>query len=81
VLSTAYVLKEQLLESIEVRHANERAYQEAVSAWQLATDLVRAGLIRNGASTGLNDWWLSSSSHKYRQNRQIVGVSVVLTRS
>jgi hypothetical protein len=37
VLSTAYVLKEQLLESIEVRHANERAYQEAVSAWQLAT--------------------------------------------
>jgi hypothetical protein len=37
VLSTAYVLKEQLLETIEVRHANERAYQEAVSAWQLAT--------------------------------------------
>lgn len=37
VLSTAYVLKEQLLESIELRHANERAYQEAVNLWQSAT--------------------------------------------
>ena len=37
VLSTAYVLKEQLLESIETRHANERAYQEAVNLWQTAT--------------------------------------------
>jgi hypothetical protein len=37
VLSTAYVLKEQLLESIEMRHANERAYQEAVNLWQSAT--------------------------------------------
>lgn len=37
VLSTAYVLKEQLLESIEARHANERAYQEAVNLWQAAT--------------------------------------------
>ncbi len=37
VLSTAYVLKEQLLESIEMRHANERAYQEAVNLWQNAT--------------------------------------------
>lgn len=37
VLSTAYVLKEQLLESIETRHANERAYQEAVNLWQAAT--------------------------------------------
>ena len=37
VLSTAYVLKEQLLESIENRHANERAYQEAVNLWQAAT--------------------------------------------
>jgi hypothetical protein len=36
VLSTAYVLKEQMLESIEMRHANERAYQEAVSEWQRA---------------------------------------------
>jgi len=34
VLSTAYVLKEQMLESIEMRHANERAYQEAVNEWQ-----------------------------------------------
>lgn len=37
VLSTAYVLKEQLLESIEMRHANERAFQEAVNLWQGAT--------------------------------------------
>jgi hypothetical protein len=34
VLSTAYVLKEQLLESIEMRHANERAFQEATNIWQ-----------------------------------------------
>jgi hypothetical protein len=37
VLSTAYVLKEQMLEAIELRHANERAYQEAVNEWQGAT--------------------------------------------
>jgi hypothetical protein len=37
VLSTAYVLKEQMLEAIELRHANERAYQEAVIEWQRAT--------------------------------------------
>ncbi|MFW5696628.1 MAG: hypothetical protein ACOCXR_02465 [Phototrophicaceae bacterium] len=37
VLSTAYVLKEQLLIAIETRHANERAYQEAVNLWQSAT--------------------------------------------
>jgi len=37
VLSTAYVLKEQMLETIELRHANERAYQEAVNDWQRAT--------------------------------------------
>jgi hypothetical protein len=37
VLSTAYVLKEQLLESIETRHANERAFQEAVNSWQATT--------------------------------------------
>jgi hypothetical protein len=37
VLSTAYVLKGQLLESIEQRHANERAYQVALAEWQAAT--------------------------------------------
>lgn len=37
VLSTAYVLKEQLLESIEMRHANERAYQEASAEWLSAS--------------------------------------------
>jgi hypothetical protein len=37
VLSTAYVIKEQLLDSIQQRHANERAFQEALSDWQLAT--------------------------------------------
>jgi hypothetical protein len=37
VLSTAYVLKEQMLEAIELRDANERAYQEAVNEWQRAT--------------------------------------------
>lgn len=37
VLSTAYVLKEQMLESIQARHANERAYQDALAAWEAAT--------------------------------------------
>ncbi len=37
VLSTAYVLKEQMLIAIEQRHANERAYQEAANNWQRAT--------------------------------------------
>ncbi len=37
VLSTAYVLKEQMLEAIEMRHANERAYQEAAQAHQAAS--------------------------------------------
>ncbi|NLF76945.1 MAG: hypothetical protein GX573_14700 [Chloroflexi bacterium] len=37
VLSTAYVLKEQALESIERRHANERAFQAALTDWQAAT--------------------------------------------
>ncbi|KXK24275.1 MAG: hypothetical protein UZ15_CFX003000331 [Chloroflexi bacterium OLB15] len=37
VLSTAYVLKEQLLDAIETRHANKRAHQGAVSLWQSAT--------------------------------------------
>jgi hypothetical protein len=31
------VLKEQVLESVERRHADERAYQEALIEWQLAT--------------------------------------------
>jgi hypothetical protein len=34
VLSTAYVLKEQALESIEQRHADERAFREALAEWQ-----------------------------------------------
>ena len=33
VLSTAYVLKEQLLDSIEHRHATERTYQAALNEW------------------------------------------------
>jgi hypothetical protein len=37
VLPTAYVLKEQVLESVERRHADEHAYQEALVEWQLAT--------------------------------------------
>jgi hypothetical protein len=37
VLSTAYVLKEQVLESIEQRHADECAFQEALVEWQTAT--------------------------------------------
>ncbi|NLF76946.1 MAG: hypothetical protein GX573_14705 [Chloroflexi bacterium] len=37
VLSTAYVIKEQLLDSIQQRHANERAFQAALNDWQLAT--------------------------------------------
>lgn len=37
VLSTAYVLKEQMLESIQARHANERAFQAALAAWEAAT--------------------------------------------
>jgi hypothetical protein len=36
-LSTAYVLKEQMLVAIEQRHANERAYQDAINDWQRAT--------------------------------------------
>jgi hypothetical protein len=37
VLSTAYVLKEQVLETIEQRHADERAFQAALAEWQAAT--------------------------------------------
>ncbi len=35
-LSTAYVLKEQVLESIERRHADEREFQVALTDWQAA---------------------------------------------
>jgi hypothetical protein len=37
VLSTAYVLKEQVLERIEQRHADERAFQMALAEWQAVT--------------------------------------------
>lgn len=37
VLSTAYVLKEQVLEAIEMRHANELAFQDARNEWKQAT--------------------------------------------
>jgi hypothetical protein len=37
VLSTAYVLKKQVLGAIEMRHANEQAYQVALTDWQVAT--------------------------------------------
>jgi hypothetical protein len=37
VLATAYVIKEQILETVEVRHANERAFQVALEEWQIAT--------------------------------------------
>ena len=37
VLATAYVIKEQILETVEVRHANERAFQVALEEWQTAT--------------------------------------------
>ncbi len=36
VLSTAYVLKGQILEAVEQRHAAERAYQTALADWQAA---------------------------------------------
>lgn len=37
VLSTAFVLKEQLLEAIEHRHMTERSYQVALNEWHKAT--------------------------------------------
>jgi hypothetical protein len=37
VLSTAYVLKEQVLRAIEMRHANEMSYQEALAEWRTTT--------------------------------------------
>jgi hypothetical protein len=37
VLATAYVIKEQILESVEVRHANEQAFQTALADWRLVT--------------------------------------------
>jgi hypothetical protein len=39
VLSTAYVLKGQLLETIEHPHAAERAFQAAFAEWQAATTM------------------------------------------
>jgi hypothetical protein len=41
VLSTAYVLKEQVLGAIEMRHANEQAFQAALADWQIATAIRR----------------------------------------
>lgn len=37
VLSTAYVLKEQVLDAIERRHADECAFQAALTDWQVVT--------------------------------------------
>jgi hypothetical protein len=37
VLATAYVIKEQILEAIEIRHANEQTFQTALTAWRLVT--------------------------------------------
>jgi hypothetical protein len=37
VLSTAYVLKEQVLETVERRHADECAFQAALADWRMAT--------------------------------------------
>jgi hypothetical protein len=37
VLSTAFVLKGQMLDTIEHRHATERAYQSALADWQADT--------------------------------------------
>lgn len=37
VVSTAYVLKEQMLAALDQRHAGERAYQSALAEWQTLT--------------------------------------------
>lgn len=37
VLATAFVIKEQILEAIEVRHANEQAFQAALADWRFVT--------------------------------------------
>jgi len=37
VLATAYVIKEQILEAIEIRYANEQAFQTALDDWRLVT--------------------------------------------
>jgi hypothetical protein len=37
VLATAYVIKEQILEAVEVRHANEQAFQAALADWRVVT--------------------------------------------
>jgi hypothetical protein len=39
VLAMSFILKEQLLGSIETRHANERAFQVALADWQSATSI------------------------------------------
>jgi len=40
VLSTSYVLKGQMLDSIQHRHANEQAYKQALNEWQDRTRAV-----------------------------------------
>ena len=37
VLATAYVIKQQILEAIEVRHANDQVFQTALDDWRLVT--------------------------------------------
>jgi hypothetical protein len=37
VLATSFVLKDQLLGTIETRHANEQAFQTALTDWRVAT--------------------------------------------
>ncbi len=37
VLATSFVLKEQLLGAIEIRHANEQAFQMDLANWQTTT--------------------------------------------
>jgi hypothetical protein len=49
VLSTAYVMKEQILETIEIRHANERAFQ---LPWEIGKRQLRCQRsIRPGCSS------------------------------
>jgi hypothetical protein len=37
VLATAYVIKEQILEAVEIRHANEQAFQTTLADWRVVT--------------------------------------------
>ncbi len=39
VLATAYVIKVQILDAVEVRHANEQAFQTALDDWRVATSV------------------------------------------